>query len=273
MEVWDETTPVGQDIRKIIFTGTPVSVTRVGDGVAVVTVTSTGGGGGGGSSSIAVATDALTGTAVGSDVTLNLASLANTPLTVLAISREGQVLTPVSDWSVSGGVVTVTNADATDTFLVTYTYVLVSTDMKTDSLTGSASGSDVTLALSGLSHTYDTVLWVTRNGQLLQPVTGYGQSGATITVYNADETDVFLVTYTFDRTATTTTAEALGATASGSDITLNLNSLAHTFDTILWVSRNGQLVTPTTGWLRSENTITVYNADASDEYLVSYTYA
>lgn len=66
--------------------------------------------------------------------------------------------------------------------------------------------------------------------------------------------------------------EVLSATTSGSNITLDLTALAHTFIAIEVVFRNGQAITPVSSWTRSGNTITVLNADASEVFQVQYTY-
>lgn len=66
--------------------------------------------------------------------------------------------------------------------------------------------------------------------------------------------------------------EVLAASASGSNITLDLTGLAHVFVAIEVVFRNGQNITPITDWSRSSNTITVLNADPSEIFQVQYTY-
>lgn len=66
--------------------------------------------------------------------------------------------------------------------------------------------------------------------------------------------------------------ETISAVQSGSNITLDLTTLSHAFVAIEVVFRNGQAITPTTSWSRSTNTITVFNADASEIFLVQYTY-
>lgn len=72
------------------------------------------------------------------------------------------------------------------------------------------------------------------------------------------------------------TVEELAPTTSGSNITLNLAQLTHTFTAVLGVWKNGQLLTKsdaTFGWSRSGNTITVLNATTDDQFQVQYTYA
>lgn len=69
--------------------------------------------------------------------------------------------------------------------------------------------------------------------------------------------------------------EKLTPTTSGSNITLNLTGLTHTFTAILGVYKNGQLLDPNDtsfGWSRSSNTITVLNATTDDVFLIQYTY-
>lgn len=73
--------------------------------------------------------------------------------------------------------------------------------------------------------------------------------------------------------------EKLNGTQSGGNITLDLTQLANPYTGILLITRNGQVVAPGTDpgdgssrWSKSGNTITVYNADAGEIFLVQYTY-
>lgn len=66
--------------------------------------------------------------------------------------------------------------------------------------------------------------------------------------------------------------QILTPTTSGSNITLDLTALPHSFIAIEVVFRNGQGLTPTTEWTRSGNTITVTNATTADVFQVQYTY-
>ncbi len=68
-------------------------------------------------------------------------------------------------------------------------------------------------------------------------------------------------------------SELLIGTQSGSDVTLDLSGLSHPFVQIFGVYRNGQKVTPNVTWTRSGSTITVFNASASNAFLIDYTYA
>lgn len=71
--------------------------------------------------------------------------------------------------------------------------------------------------------------------------------------------------------------EKLTGTQSGTSVTLNLLSLSHTYTSVEWVSRQGQILTPTTGvpsgWTQSGDIVTVTNADASEDFLVNYKYS
>lgn len=77
---------------------------------------------GGGSGGSSIATEKLSGTQSGNNVTLNLASLAHSFTGVLLVMRNGQGLTPLTSWSISGSTVTILNAFAGDDYLVQYTY-------------------------------------------------------------------------------------------------------------------------------------------------------
>lgn len=64
-------------------------------------------------------------------------------------------------------------------------------------LTPTASGSNITLDLTGLAHTFIAVEIVFKNGQALQPTVQWSLSASTVTVLNSDVTDIFEVQYTF----------------------------------------------------------------------------
>lgn len=70
-------------------------------------------------------------------------------------------------------------------------------NVATEQLTPTTAGSDITLDLTGLSHTFITCEVVFRNGQAILPVTEWGITGSTVTVYNAAVSEVFLVQYTY----------------------------------------------------------------------------
>lgn len=57
--------------------------------------------------------------------------------------------------------------------------------------------------------------------------------------------------------------EAIAATQSGANITLDLTTLAHTFVAVEVVWRNGQALTPISSWSIVGSVVTVLNADAS----------
>lgn len=66
--------------------------------------------------------------------------------------------------------------------------------------------------------------------------------------------------------------ERVTPVASGSNITLDLTTLLHTFVAIEVVFKNGPAAIPVNDWTRSGNTITVVNSDPTDIFLVQYTY-
>lgn len=66
---------------------------------------------------------------------------------------------------------------------------------------------------------------------------------------------------------------------SGSNVTIDLTQLSNSYLTVVNVFRNGQNLTPNgnaglpgSSWSKSVNTVTVYNGDPSDIYIVEYTY-
>lgn len=74
--------------------------------------------------------------------------------------------------------------------------------------------------------------------------------------------------------------EEVIAVTSGSNVTIDLTQLAHTPTTVLFVSRggiiqmpNGNASIPGSSWSQTGMTVTVYNADRDDGYLVQYAYA
>jgi len=73
-------------------------------------------------------------------------------------------------------------------------------NVATEKLTPTVSGADITLDLSSLSQTFDTIQWVAKNGQILDSsdaTFGWSRVTTTITVLNATTTDIFLVHYTY----------------------------------------------------------------------------
>lgn len=74
--------------------------------------------------------------------------------------------------------------------------------------------------------------------------------------------------------------EKVNAIQSGSNVTIDLTQLAHTSAGVLFVSRNGQLQLPNgnaglpgSSYSQSGTVVTVYNADAGEDYLIQYLYA
>lgn len=67
----------------------------------------------------------------------------------------------------------------------------------TEIVTAVQSGSDITLDLTTLSHVFVAIEVVFRNGANITPGASWSRSGNTITVFNADSTEVFQVQYTY----------------------------------------------------------------------------
>lgn len=71
------------------------------------------------------------------------------------------------------------------------------TNVDTKVIAGVQSGANVTLDLTTLPHTFVAVELVMRNGQVIQPVVYWSLIGSTVTVFNADASEVFMVQYTY----------------------------------------------------------------------------
>lgn len=80
------------------------------------------------------------------------------------------------------------------------------------------------------------------------------------------------ITGTGGGAGTNVATEVVAGVTSGSNVTLDLTTLSHTFITIELVTASGQVLTPTTDWTRSGNTITVLGASSAQAYQVQYTY-
>lgn len=93
------------------------SLTGVDEGNGVVGIN-----GSGGSAGSNVDTRVLTATQSGSNITLDLSTLPHSFVAVEVVFRNGQAITPVASWSLAGSIVTVFNADASEQFMVQYTW-------------------------------------------------------------------------------------------------------------------------------------------------------
>lgn len=67
--------------------------------------------------------------------------------------------------------------------------------------------------------------------------------------------------------------EVVTAIQSGSNVTIDLGQLGHTYSTVLQVRRNGIPQVRAVSWTQSGSTVTVLGADASEYFEVQYTYA
>lgn len=70
-------------------------------------------------------------------------------------------------------------------------------NVETEVVTGTQSGTDVTFDLTGLAHTFVSVEVVFRNGQALKPTTDWILTGNDLTIYSADAGEVFMIQYIY----------------------------------------------------------------------------
>lgn len=100
----------------LVGAGTGITITTNNIGRKIISATGSGSGAN-------VATEELTATQVGNNVTLNLTQLANTYISIQFISKDGQIVTPgLTGWTQSGDTITVFNASADQDYLVNYTF-------------------------------------------------------------------------------------------------------------------------------------------------------
>lgn len=73
--------------------------------------------------------------------------------------------------------------------------------------------------------------------------------------------------------------EVVTAVQSGTDVTIALSQLAHTYSSVLLTAKNGQILIPNgnaglpgSSWSQSGNVVTVYNADATESFQIQYSY-
>lgn len=122
-----------------------------------------------------------------------------------------------------------------------------------------------------MARTGETSIKIYNNGVLLSG--SFNSIDLKGTLSGADEGNGIVgITGSGGGAGTNIATEVLAPTQSGSDITLDLTALSHTFVAIEVVFRNGQNITPIASWSRTGNTITVFNADATEIFQVQYTY-
>lgn len=66
--------------------------------------------------------------------------------------------------------------------------------------------------------------------------------------------------------------QVVAGVQSGNNVTLDLTTLPHAFVAVEIVFRNGQAIQPIVYWSLTSSTITIFNADASEIFMVQYTY-
>lgn len=67
--------------------------------------------------------------------------------------------------------------------------------------------------------------------------------------------------------------ELVTAVQSGSNVTIDLSQLGHSYSTVLQVRRNGIPQVRTAAWTQSGSSVTVLGADAGEYFEIQYTYA
>jgi len=73
-------------------------------------------------------------------------------------------------------------------------------------------------------------------------------------------------------TGVQSTSERVTVTQAGDNVTIDLTQLSNTYTGVLFIQRNNMFITPTDDYSQSGDTVTVFNAVASDVFVVGYTY-
>lgn len=109
------------------------------------------------------------------------------------------IVNPANSFDFVGGGVTAT-APATDQAQISIPGAAAGSNSAVEKLTGTQSGTSVTLDLTGLANTFVAIRAIFKDGQALTPGDtqfGWTRVTNTITILNADAGQAFLVDYTY----------------------------------------------------------------------------
>lgn len=92
-----------------------ISASDEGGGVANVAAT-------GGATGTNITVEVVTAVTSGANVTIDLTTLLHTFSAIEVVFRNGQALTPTTDWSRTSNTITITDAASTEVYQIQYTY-------------------------------------------------------------------------------------------------------------------------------------------------------
>lgn len=103
-------------LKSLEFVGGGVNVQQLSDGTIVVTVPTPSG------ASANIATEEVVATQDGDNINIDLSQLTHDYTAIMFVARNGQIQSP-STWSITNDILTLTEASASNSLLVQYTYV------------------------------------------------------------------------------------------------------------------------------------------------------
>lgn len=114
---------------------------------------------------------------------------------------------------------------------------------------------------------------IIRNNGTQVGVVGYNIIDLKGTLTGADEGNgVIGITGSGGGAGTNVATEVVAGTQSGSNVTLDLSTLSHTFVAVEVIFASGQALTPVTDWSLVGSIATVSGANAAQAFQVQYTY-
>lgn len=69
-----------------------------------------------------------------------------------------------------------------------------------------------------------------------------------------------------------TASEEVKANQAGDNVTINLGQLKHSMINISYVIKNGQILSTPGDWIQKDSTVTLFNADQNEQFIIQYTY-
>jgi len=233
----------------------------LGGGGRTATTTTTSGG-------KSLSTDNVVALQEGDDAVIDLDTLNHQYSDILAVQHNGLVLQN-SDWVKLSDIIRLYNTQDLDRYSIVYLYNTAG--ISQEELAGIQVGANVTLDLTNLDYTVDSIIKLTRNGKGLVPTTEYIQSGNYIDVFDADASDAFSILYKYTFNGLDIAAELLIGTQVGAIRTLNLTQLSHPYKTLLFIDRNGKTLA-STDFTKVGDIVTIPGSDVTDNFMVQYNY-
>jgi len=226
------------------------------------------------------ASELVVGEEEGGKLYVDLDTLEHQYSKIISVFRNGKELFESnSDYEKLSDLLIISDTTTNDRLRVMYEYS--SSGYYREEVTGTQTGTSVTITLStSLKYTPSDIIRVTRIGKGIVETDDWTHTGDYLVIQDADESDIFSIYYKYTANGFDVTEEVVPATAkatSGSDITVDLTKLSHTYVDILLVSKNGKGLdedssTVTRDWLQTGDSILIRDTIISDQITIIYSY-